>query len=424
MPNTKQTKEERQSLESRNFFLTIPHFNEIENVFELLSEYRNGILKPQDLKFFKDKVKKIKYIKSWKNGMAEYAEYSTDPSSKFGFHSLKDFAVVLETHTQDEAKGQHLHIYIEFEKAREISSKHFDFLGKHGNLQKVKNIFACLQYMRKENEIKASFDVISKMIEVSKGISEIKKLIFDLVSMHSWTYEDVLESFRNKIALVNIKQTMEVANDYHAKLARDSELDWMKSNRIRKITPELIQKRLTPYELGLIEHFPVYQELIDVVNRLLVKGNNHEHKQCTIALVGEPNIGKSSFADALAKHFVTYYFPIDNWHTKYQNHIYEMWIWHEWDFRIISKSDFLLLTEGAKCDLRVKFAKAKKFDRPLLILTSNLRFEEECKYKFKRDLSLRESCIRALKVRIQEFDFKDKKLHFLTKLLISVNEDI
>lgn len=394
MPNTKQTKEQRQSLESKKFFLTIPHFNEIEKVVELLEDYISG-----------------KLSKNF-------------PKSNYSYHSLLYYAVVLETHTQDESKGQHLHIYIEFSEPREISAKHFDFLGKHGNLQKVKSVFACLQYMRKENDIKANFDVISKMVEKSKGIHEIKKLIFDLVSMHSWTYEDVLENFRNKISLINIKQTMEVANDYHAKLARDSELNWMKSNRIRKITRELMEKRLTPFELGLIENFPIYQELIDVVNRLLVKGNNHDHKQCTIALVGDPNIGKSSFADALAQHFVTYYFPIDNWHTKYQNHIYEMWIWHEWDFRIISKSDFLLLTEGAKCDLRVKFAKAKKLDRPLLILTSNQRFEEECRYKFKRDKSLCESCIAALRVRIQEFNFGNLKLHFLTKLLVSVNEDI
>lgn len=424
-PNVSEEKiRKRNEFVSQKFFLTIPHFDEIENVYELLNKYKNKTLKPQDLKFFKDKVQKIKYIKGWKKGMAEYSEYSTDPASRYGFHSLKDFAVVLETHTQDEAKGKHLHIYIEFEKIREISDKHFDFLGKHGHLQKVKSEIAVLEYMQKESEIKASFDVLDRLIDRTKSNSDMKKLMFHLIVDRGWQASDITNRFGSRILEANFRQLVELAEQTKADRKRSAELDWMKSNRMRKITPELIQKRLTPEELFIFNHFPIYQELIDVINRILVKGNNHDHKSCTISLVGKPSIGKTTLVNHLSKYFLTYFFPLDNWHKSYTNGLYDMWCWHEWDFRIISVSDFLLLTEGEICDLRVKFAKAKKEDRPLLWLLSNQTFAEQTKEKLGRKPELRDKCLAALNERIQEFDFGNLSLHFLTKLLVSVNEDI
>lgn len=431
MPNiSEEKKEKRNAFQGTKFFLTLPYFDEIENVVKYLNWYKDGSLqsKTKEIPYFIERNKAYKFNpglnKAWfkKNN----PEYLTNPTGElYNFHSLKDYAVVLETHTKDEAKGKHLHIYIEFEKQREISPSHFDFLGKHGNLQKVRSEIATLQYMQKENDVIASFDVIDRMLAKAKRSNEIKKLIFDLIVFRDWQPSQVNNKFGSKVTQVNILQLFKIAKQSKMDLTEKVRFEWMKSNRIRKITRELIEKRLTLTELGLFDSFPIYQQLIDVVNRLLVKGNNHDHKQCTIALVGEPSIGKSTFADTLAKHFATYYFPLDNWHQgEYINEIYEIWVWHEWDFRIISKSDFLLLTEGAKCDLRVKFAKTTKLDRPLLILTSNEKFEDQCKEKFKRKLDLQSSCINALKVRIQEFDFGDKPMHFLTKLLVNVNEDI
>ena len=397
----------RNSFQGKRFFLTIPHFDEIENVVKYLNWYKDGSLQ--------SKTKE----------MPCFLEKNSSYGQQYNFNSLKDYAVVLETHTKDEMKGKHLHVYIEFEERREISSSHFDFLGKHGNLQKVRSEIATLQYMQKESEVTASFDVIDRMIAKAKTANEIKKLIFNLIVFRDWQTSQINNKFGSIVTQVNILELFKVAKQAKTDSVEQSRFEWMKSNRIRKITRELMEKRLTQFELNLIEMYPVYQQLIDVINRLLVKGNNHDHKQCTIALVGEPSIGKNTFANQLAKHFATYFFPLDNWHQgEYINGIYEIWVWHEWDFRIISKSDFLLLTEGERCDLRVKFAKATKVDRPLLILTSNQKFEDQCKEKFKRNFTLQSSCINALKVRIEEFNFGLLKIHFLNKLLVSVNEDI
>ena len=426
MPNiSEEAKAVRNKFQAKKFFLTIPHFDEIENVYSLLTKYKEGNLNPKELDFFKNKQKKIRYNKyPGRLGEVEYFEYTTDPASMYSFHSLKDFAVVLETHTADPAKAKHLHIYIEFEKTREISQNHFDFLGKHGNLQRVKSEIAVLEYMQKESEVKASFDILERLMDKCKSNEEIKKLIFHLLVHKNWQPADITVKFGSRIIGIDFRNLIALAQQAKADFETSREFEWMKSNRIRSITREIIEKRLTPTELGLYDSFPIYQELIDVVNRLLVKGNNHDHKSCTISLVGKPSIGKTTFVNTLAKHFVTYKFPLDNWHTQYVNGIYEMWVWHEWDFRIISLSDFLLLAEGEECDLRVKFAKANKKDRPLLWLLSNQTYAEQTASKFSRRKDLRDTTIEALKVRIQEFDFGDKPLHFLTKLLVSVNEDI
>lgn len=431
MPNiSEEKKRTRNTFLGKKFFLTIPHFDEIEVAEKYLSWYKDGTLqsKTGEIPYFIQKNKDFKFNKGLNKAWFKkiYPEYLANPTGLlYIFKGLKDYALVLETHTKDEEKGQHLHIYIEFEERREISPNHFDFLGKHGNLQRVKSEIATLQYMQKENDIIASFDVIERFIAKAKTAYDIKKIIFDLIVFRDWQPSQINNKFGNRVTQINILQLFKIAKQAKIDLAEQSKFEWMKSNRIRKITREIIEKRLTPDELGLFNSFPIYQELIDVVNRLLVKGNAHDHKQCTIALVGKPSIGKSTFANQLAKHFSTYFFPLDNWHQgEYINGIYELWIWHEWDFRIISKSDFLLLTEGEKCDLRVKFAKTVKTDRPLLILTSNQKFEDQCKAKFVRKLDLQSSCIEALKVRIQEFDFGSLPLHFLTKLLVNVNEDI
>lgn len=423
--NTHTKKTDRNTFQGKRFFLTIPHFDEIENVCKYLQWYKDGSLttKLHEIPFFDCKITEFDTYKStWKD--QEYAS-SVTYADFCSYILLKDYAVVLETHTADVDKGHHLHVYIEFDRQREISPHHFDFLGKHGNLQKIRSEIAILQYMNKENEIRASFDVIDRVVAQAKSANEIKRLVFDLIVFRNWQPVDVNVRFGNRVTQVNILNLFKIAKQAKMDIKETVHNEWMKSNRMRMITDVTITKRLTQDELGIFNSFPIYQELVDVVNRILVKGNNHDHKQCTIALVGKPSIGKSSFANALAKYFPTYFFPLDGWHQgEYINGVYDIWLWHEWDFRIISKSDFLLLTEGEKCDLRVKFAKTVKTDRPLLILTSNDTFEEACQAKFKRDIRLQHSCIAALRVRIQEFDFGNLPLHFLPKLLVSVNEDI
>ena len=61
------------------------------------------------------------------------------------------YATVLETHTKDVDKGAHLHLYVGFPKECRVKLDRFDYLGKHGKLERVRNYASVLKYMTKEN---------------------------------------------------------------------------------------------------------------------------------------------------------------------------------------------------------------------------------------------------------------------------------
>ena len=364
------------TLKAKNVFLTIPHFDKLEEAYNLLE------LKAKE-------------------------------------RFIEKFAVVLETHTNDYNKGKHMHVFVQFTKRREISLKFFDFLGKHGKLERVRSFEAVLQYMNKENVCKANFDVWLPLL--NKGTTFTRTIVKMLEQ--GWTEDDILISYANKVlgnkpwqAALNLALKRDVAQiDRNHK----SEI-----TRIRVITPELISARLTPQESKTFYADPQFQKLIDYINKLLKYGNLHPYKECCLAIVGEPSIGKSTVIRALSKHFITYNFPLDGWHTKYVNYINELIVWNEWDIRLISRSDLLLFTEGEIVDLKVKYTKAIKKDRPLIVFTSNESWINQVKRRYAYDPAQLNVVLGALAVRIVELDFKDTKIWFLTKLFVSVSEDI
>ena len=90
----------------------------------------------------------------------------------------------------------------------------------------------------------------------------------------------------------------------------------------------------------------------------------------------------------------------------------------------MSRSDLLLFTEGEIVDLKVKYTKAVKKDRPLIFLTSNERYLTQVRRKFNYDPEQKRIVSAALAVRIVELDFKDTPIWFLTKLFVPTTEDI
>ena len=358
----------------KRVFLTIPHFDQIEASYQLLE------LKSKEL-------------------------------------FIEKFAVVLETHTNDPNKGKHLHVFVEFTKQREISLKFFDFLGKHGKLEKVRSLEAVLQYMNKENVCKANFDVWLVLLN-----SSFTRTVL-LMLKHGWNQDDILLEYSTKVAgskpwlsTFNLAVRYEIAQ---IEKANKSEL-----TRLRVITRDLITSRLSQIELKTFDADPQFQKFVDYINNMLKYGNQHPYKECCLSIVGSPSIGKSTVVRALQKHFITYNFPLDGWHAKYTNGVNELIVWNEWDIRLISRSDLLLFTEGEIVDLKVKYTKAIKKDRPLIILISNDTWKSQVAKKFAYDKDQRNTVTAALDTRIHELDFGNKKIWFLTKLFVSTNQDI
>lgn len=358
----------------KHFFLTIPQFDMLEETYKLLE--------------FNQKE-----------------------------HFIDKFAVVLETHTQNVDKGSHLHVFVSFTKRREIGASYFDWLGKHGNLQRVRNIEAVVGYMTKENMPKANFDIWENLLETN--------FTRTVVRMHEmgWNQDEILLAYATKLRgnkPWNAAFSLAVRHDL-AKVDQENKSELV---RIRTITPDLISKRLSETELQTFYSDTKFQTFVNYVNNVLKYGNQHPYKECCLAIVGYPSIGKSTIARALQKAFISYNFPLDGWHTKYTNGINELIVWNEWDMRLISRSDLLLFTEGEIVDLKVKYTKAVKKDRPLILLTSNETYLTQVRRKFAYDPEQRKIVSAALAVRIVELDFKDTPIWFLTKLFVFNTQDI
>ena len=357
----------------KHFFLTIPHFDDLEQVFKILE------LKAKEL-------------------------------------LISKFAVVLETHTNDPNKAKHLHVFVSFTKQREICLKFFDFLGKHGKLEKVRNIEAVLQYMNKENVCKANFDIWVLRLTNRKTFAST---IADLM-IAGWSEIELINKYRSIIA----DKPWSSALSFGKKAVLAARAGLRTTKRMRHITREIIETRLSREELTLFDSDHQFQIFVDYVNRILRYGNQQLHKQCCLSIVGKPSIGKSTVVNALKAFFRTYVFPLDGWHTQYDNGIYEIILWNEWDIKLISKSDLLLFTEGEIVDLKVKYTKAIKEDRPMIILTSNHTYVDQVNRRYAYDPELRDSTLEALSVRFVELNFGKTEIWFLAKLFLSVECDI
>lgn len=362
------------TLKSTNVFLTIPHFDELESVYQLLESKSEELF-------------------------------------------ISRFAVVLETHTKDENKGKHLHAFVKFTKQREISLKFFDFLGKHGKLEKVRSLEAVLRYMNKENVCKANFDVTYVLLKSKETFANtVRELV-----LAGWTEQAILRDYGD---LLSRKYWSKAITFAKACLAAEMAGKAIPTKRMRSITREIIEKRLSPEELAVFDQDPQFAIFVDYVNKMLRYGNQQLHKQCCLTLVGAPSIGKTYVVNALKQFFYTYVYPIDGWHTDYENGVYEMVLWHEWDIKLISKSDLLLFTEGEIVDLKVKHSKAVKRDRPMIIFSSNDTYTAQARRRFGYDPEWCESIIKALDVRLKELNFGQTTIWFLTKLFVATVEDI
>lgn len=185
----------------KKFLLSISNFDQIQIVDKYLSWYKDKSLrsKTQDIPYFIKRNKEYKFNPNidvdW---FWEYCpEHLINPiGSLYSFNHLLDYAIILETNTQ---KGeQDMYIYIEFTKQREISVKHFDFLGKNGNLERVKSEFETLFYIQEVSNIKSSFNVLDRVMCKAKSKEDILRIIHYLMIHKKWKPADFPKKFLPK----------------------------------------------------------------------------------------------------------------------------------------------------------------------------------------------------------------------------------
>ena len=360
------------SVKGRHFFLTVPHF---QDSLSMVLEH---------LKRNQDQCKFIKY------------------------------AAVLETHSDDIKKENHLHLYVGFPKTCRIKLNRFDYLGKHGKLEVVRNYDAVLKYMTKENKPIANFDYLQSIMR--KDFPRAMQLLLSQglhVRQIYGKYSSIVASKRWR-SYLRFLEYQKQSEKFQVQLDKPG---------LRLITPELIKSRLTEEEFEMYQKNALFQRIIDLINDIVRDGSYRPHKAKALFIVGAPNTGKTTFGLALQRKVATFNFPDDGWWQGYQSDIFKLIIWNEFDLRRLQYPTLLKFLQGLRMDLPIKGSHITRSDNPLIYLTSNLTLQQLICKRFSSQQNRKKS--RAnLSARIQEINVGSVPIFFLTKLLVSPAESI
>ena len=322
-------------------------------------------------------------------------------------------AIVGESHIPD-INGNvflHYHIYLEYFKRVERKLNHFDYLGKHGKLERVRNLHAVFKYMCKQNKPHANFNIYEEILkkDFHKGCALLyKEGGLDLL-------KTTLYDSKNS-SVVSKKPWKSILSYYNNVKINREELSLRQLPGIRYIDARLIKGVLNEEELRQFNSDPRYKLLVNYLNLITSLGFKQKLRKCCLFLVGDPGIGKSSLIDCLRKFIPIYDFPRDGWHKGYKNNLYPVISWEEFRLNKLDLSNLLLFLEGRKVDLPVKGSKCFKNDRPMIILTSNLSLNKLFNRTKRFSLDIERI---ALKKRIKEICFNSKQIFLIQKLIIS-----
>lgn len=363
---------ETPSLKGRHFFLTVPHFGgTLDDVIEALKTHQS----------------------EW-----EYLRY----------------AVVRETHTKDVDKATHLHLYVGFPKQYRVKLDRFDYLGKHGKLERVRDYASVLKYMTKENRPKANFDYIEDIMR-----KDFPRAVEILLSQ-GLHIRDIYKTYSSIVASKNWSGYLR-----YLTFQKESQkfLIELRKPGLRMITPGLIRARLSDQEYELFYSSSIYQRIIDKLNDTVVYGSNRPHKAKALFLVGRPNTGKTTLGLALQQRMGTFTFPDDGWWQGYESDVFKLIIWNEFNLRRFQYPTLLKFLQGLRMDLPIKGSHVTRCDNPLILLTSNMTLEEHICKRFSSQQN-REMSRANLAVRIDQVNIEDRPIFFLNKLLVRTTEDI
>ena len=324
------------------------------------------------------------------------------------------WAVVKQTHTRDEDKGTHLHLYLGYPKLMRMRLNRFDYLGKHGKLERVRDYKSILKYMSKQSRIRANFDYMESILQ--------KDFVYgaNLLLAQGWKPRQIIHSFssiahrRNWQGFLRLCALNKQTQKFQAQAAKPG---------LRFITPELIRARLTPEQCALYYSSPVFARIVDKINDIVRYGCHRPHKAKALLITGAPNTGKTTLGLALQQRVGTFTFPDDGWWQGYQSDVFKLIMWNQFNLKKLQYPTLLKFLEGLRMDLPIKGSHITRCDNPLIYLTTNLSLEQHICSRFSSEKN--HSLSRAnLAARIEEVDIGSTPIFFLLKLLVSPLEDV
>ena len=331
--------------------------------------------------------------------------------------TLEHLGVVREAHKDGTF---HLHVYVQYQRRRKLSPKHFDYLLKHPNVQVVRGLKGVLDYLVKEDANPLFTKGFNPLYEVNKR--EIQKEPYKLLQEamfkdplgfkpHEWLADNNLTvaisktNWSKAISLVKKQQQVEANRLLRARIG------------IKEINSQLIEKSLTSDELIEYRSWTGYQKIVDLLNDVPRYGYNRPHKLKNLMLVGQPNIGKTLLARKIRQYVAVYSFGVENWFPHYDNWVYPMILWNQFYLRAMPYGQLLNVLEGQPTDLPYKGGSILKRDNQLMFITSNMTLEQHINSRFR--LEQARALARAnLRARIEQIQVpQDRDLFLLLKLI-------
>ena len=324
------------------------------------------------------------------------------------------WAAVMQTHTRDEDKGTHLHLYLAFPKMLRLRMNRFDYLGKHGKLERVRDYKSILKYMTKQSRIRANFDYMEAVLQ--------KDFVYGarLLMAQGWKPRQIVYNFSSIAHRRGWQGFLRLCA--HNKQAQKFMYQAAKPG-LRFITPELIRARLSDEEYTLYHSSPIFARIVDKINDTVRYGCHRPHKAKALLITGKPNTGKTTLGLALQQRMGTFTFPDDGWWQGYQSDVFKLIMWNEFNLKRLQYPTLLKFLEGLRMDLPIKGSHVTRCDNPLIYLTTNLSLEQLICSRFSSEEN-REKSRANLSVRVEEVDIGATPIFFLTKLLVSPTEDI
>ena len=339
--------------------------------------------------------------------------------SKTAKKGIKYYSIAIESHLDG---NPHLDMLIILQKRTELRYTQLDFLcSKHGDLTRYRTLnHAILSYGSKQD------DPLNNMpsIQYILGNQALKKAPYTFLQEHMLKdpYGFNLAQFCAKndyFKALNGFKSLESKLKIHQEAICNLDLKFKRG--IQTITPKLIQSTLTQQEYGLFLSWSGYQQIIDYLNQIPKYGSNRPFKTKHLFLVGPPDTGKTSLINQISLLAATYQMGVSNWFPRYQNHVYSLISWNEFKLDVMPYANLLRFLEGTPMDLQYKGGSTLRRDNQLVIMTSNLSFNDLAYNKWGSSLkfNLYLSSLKNFAARVTQIQIpKNKPLFILYKLII------
>lgn len=380
--------------------------------------------------------KKSKYWRIVIPNLIEYKDSSTEElqnlkssiyqklKAKEEPKGLQYYHIACESHQN---KVPHLDILIIYARSIQHRFAHFDYLLKHGNITTYRQLNdAILNYGKKEDN-----DPISNLPENNNQIIKIQELKKDPYFYLEQKMDEDPFNF-NVEEYVKINKLASQIKGWSSIKTKLKDMQTAEANiRLRNkpgfqfITRSHIRESLTRSELKIFDSWSGYQTIVDYLNQIPTYGYVRPLKTKNLLITGKPNIGKTClFQSGLAatynsidKYISVYPMGMRTWWPNYRSETYKLILWNEAKLTSYSYDTILKLLEGSRVDLPYKGGSTKKYDNPLVILTSNLTLEQMILQKFPGNKQYQQMARSNLFVRIENVIVpEDYNLFLLQKL--------